>query len=86
VTPMRTFSGVVLLVLGITAGAAGGYWFARPHANTSIPIFAASNTASAVERKILYYRDPSGAPYWSATPKQEENGRVSREPGPLPGI
>jgi Cu(I)/Ag(I) efflux system membrane fusion protein len=75
VTPMRTVSGVVLFALAITAGAAGGYWFARPHANTSIPPFAASNTASAVERKILYYRDPSGAPNFSAAPKQDENGR-----------
>ena len=74
-TPMRTVSGVVLFALAITAGAAGGYWFARPHANTSIPPFAASNTASAVERKILYYRDPSGAPNFSAAPKQDENGR-----------
>jgi Cu(I)/Ag(I) efflux system membrane fusion protein len=72
---MHPVSGVVLLVLGITTGAAGGYWFALPPANTSIPTFAASNTASAVERKILYYRDPSGAPNFSATPKQDENGR-----------
>src|SRR5262249_1366772 len=27
------------------------------------------------ERKILYYRDPSGAPYWSAEPKKDAGGR-----------
>jgi Cu(I)/Ag(I) efflux system membrane fusion protein len=32
-------------------------------------------TAPAVERKVLYYRDPSGAPYWSATPKRDGTGR-----------
>jgi Cu(I)/Ag(I) efflux system membrane fusion protein len=27
------------------------------------------------DRKVLYYRDPSGAPYWSAEPKKDANGR-----------
>jgi len=31
-------------------------------------------TAAAAARKMLYYRDPSGAPYWSAEPKQDANG------------
>ena len=34
----------------------------------------AATTASA-DRKIVYYRDPSGAPYWSAEPKKDTNGR-----------
>ena len=29
----------------------------------------------AAEQKILYYRDPGGAPYWSATPKKDDQGR-----------
>jgi len=69
---MRNFSGVNLLAVGIIVGAGGGYWYARHPTSTSI---AASNIASAVERKVLYYRDPSGAPYWSATPKQDATGR-----------
>src|SRR5262249_8563713 len=44
-------------------------------ASASMPSFAASNTASAVERKVLYYRDPTGAPYWSAEPKKDVSGR-----------
>ena len=32
-------------------------------------------TTPAAERKVLYYRDPSGAPYWSATPKKDAGGR-----------
>ena len=70
---MRDFSGVMLLAVGMVAGVGGGYWYARPSAGTSS--FAAPSTASAVERKILYYRDPSGAPNFSATPKQDEHGR-----------
>ena len=66
---------VVFLVLGVIAGTAGGYWYARLPASTSTPSIAAAFVASAVERKILYYRDPSGAPYWSAGPKKDANGR-----------
>ena len=53
--------------------------------------FAPESAASAAERKILYYRDPSGAPYWSAEPKKDAQGRdylpvfedeeISFEPG-----
>src|SRR6266851_1568218 len=31
--------------------------------------------AAAADRTILYYRDPSGAPYWSAAPKKDAQGR-----------
>src|SRR5712692_1219602 len=31
--------------------------------------------AVAADRTILYYRDPSGAPFWSATPKKDAQGR-----------
>src|SRR6478735_1966187 len=72
---MRRPLAAVFLVLGVTAGAAGGYWYARLPADTSIATITASSVAAAVERKILYYRDPSGAPYWSAEPKKDANGR-----------
>src|SRR6266498_421733 len=36
---------------------------------------APESTAAAAERKILYYRDPSGAPSWSAEPKKDAQGR-----------
>src|SRR5262245_63953181 len=29
----------------------------------------------AENRNVLYYRDPSGAPYWSAAPKKDAGGR-----------
>ena len=67
---MIRLAGASLLVLGLVAGAAGGFWYAR----SSILIAAPAEQASApvpADRKILYYRDPSGAPYWSATPKKD---------------
>jgi membrane fusion protein, copper/silver efflux system len=91
---MRSLASVVLLALGVAAGAAGGYWYAR--LSTGIPGFglAPESAASAAERKILYYRDPSGAPYWSAEPKKDAQGRdylpvfedeeISFDPGKKP--
>ena len=87
---MRHLGGVILLVLGVTAGAAGGYWYARHPAGVPASV-APETTAAASERTILYYRDPSGAPYWSAEPKKDADGRdylpvyedeeISFEPG-----
>jgi membrane fusion protein, copper/silver efflux system len=72
---MRRLSGVILLAAGLTAGAAGGYWYARLPMPASAPTTETQGAASAADRKILYYRDPSGAPYWSAEPKKDANGR-----------
>ncbi len=66
-------SAAIVLGLGVAAGAAGGYWYARPPA--VMVAAAAQSTAPVTERKILYYRDPSGAPYWSAAPKKDASGR-----------
>jgi Cu(I)/Ag(I) efflux system membrane fusion protein len=65
---MRHLASAIVLALGVSAGAAGGYWYARLPAG-------APASAAAAERKILYYRDPSGAPYWSAEPKKDAQGR-----------
>src|SRR5262245_18734396 len=70
---MRRLSGLIVLVVGLTAGAAGGYWYAR-HPPSVMTTSAAPNVGAA-ERKILYYRDPSGAPFWSAEPKKDASGR-----------
>jgi membrane fusion protein, copper/silver efflux system len=71
---MRLASAIVL-ALGVTAGAAGGYWYAGLPAGVPASTVAPESTAAASERKILYYRDPSGAPYWSAEPKKDAGGR-----------
>src|ERR1051326_1081921 len=97
---MRRLSGVILLALGLVAGAgggawwapprarppavlppapalvaggAGGYWYARPKSEP--PLAPAAVAASAADRKAIYYRDPSGAPYWSAAAKKDAAGR-----------
>jgi Cu(I)/Ag(I) efflux system membrane fusion protein len=72
---MGRIRGAVVLALGIAAGAGGGYWYAR--SPSAVPVSAPANpvVAQAAERSIAYYRDPSGAPNWSATPKQDEQGR-----------
>jgi Cu(I)/Ag(I) efflux system membrane fusion protein len=72
---MPRLGGVILLALGVTAGAAGGYWYARLPAGVPASTVAPETTAAASERKILYYRNPSGAPYWSAEPKKDAGGR-----------
>ncbi|ABQ39748.1 efflux RND transporter periplasmic adaptor subunit [Bradyrhizobium sp. BTAi1] len=61
-----------------------GYWYASggrwpAHADLTI-------SAAAADRKPLYYRDPGGAPSWSAVPKKDAQGRdyvpVYDEDGP----
>jgi Cu(I)/Ag(I) efflux system membrane fusion protein len=72
---MPRLGGTILLAIGVSAGAAGGYWYARLPAGVPASAVAPESTAAAAERKILYYRDPSGAPYWSAEPKKDAQGR-----------
>src|SRR6266511_1942132 len=72
---MSRLAGAILLTLGVSAGAAGGYWYARLPAAVPASAGAPESMAAAAERKILYYRDPSGAPYWSAEPKKDADGR-----------
>src|SRR5213593_2857357 len=71
---MPRFAGAILLVLGVTAGTAGGYWYARLPAGVPASV-TPETTAPPPASKILYYRDPSGAPYWSAEPKKDADGR-----------
>jgi membrane fusion protein, copper/silver efflux system len=82
--------------LAAASGAVGGYWLARhPELVPAMPeLPSASSQAAepAMARPVLYYRDPSGRPYWSATPKKDERGRdylpvhegeeTGLEPGP----
>jgi membrane fusion protein, copper/silver efflux system len=87
---MARIAGLILLAVGVTAGAAGGYWYARLPKAVPVSAAAPEGTAAA-ERKILYYRDPSGAPNFSAEPKKDAQGRdyvpvfadeeISFEPG-----
>jgi Cu(I)/Ag(I) efflux system membrane fusion protein len=88
---MGRLRGMIFLAIGLSAGAAGGYWYARPLGGLPAADAAPESAVAAAERKILYYRDPSGAPNWSAEPKKDAAGRdylpvfededISFEPG-----
>jgi membrane fusion protein, copper/silver efflux system len=88
---MSRLTGAILLALGVTAGAVAGYWYARFPAGVPASPVAPESMTAAAERKILYYRDPSGAPNFSAEPKKNAEGRdylpvyedeeISFEPG-----
>jgi membrane fusion protein, copper/silver efflux system len=69
---LRTFA---VLGLGLTAGAAGHYLYAHPPLEVIGLLSAWNGIAPAAERKVLFYRDPTGAPYWSATPKRAAGDR-----------
>lgn len=71
---LKTITGTVILMLGVGAGVAGGYWSTRPPI-ARLASSEAPQQETAAERKIIYYRDPSGAPHWSATPTKDESGR-----------
>ena len=64
----------ILTSLALSAGIGlGCYWSLERghstfHANLADP-------AAATDRLPLYYRDPSGAPLWSASPKKDPQGR-----------
>jgi membrane fusion protein, copper/silver efflux system len=64
----------LLTVLALTGGLAlGAYWYAN---GERWSVHAEATTAApAVDRTPLYYRDPSGAPVWSAGPKKDDRGR-----------
>jgi membrane fusion protein, copper/silver efflux system len=63
----------VLVALGFGAGLWAGYQFV--HAPGTGITLAQPDTATEAEREIIYYRDPSGAPLWSAEPKRDAHGR-----------
>ena len=79
---MRRLAGVILLALSVTAGAAGGYWYARLPAVGLAPALAPDTTAAPAERRILYYRDPAarriGRPNRRRTPTAATTFRSMR--------
>lgn len=72
---MTRWSGVIVFILASAAGAAGGYWYARPPTVTLAAATQLQPATTSADRKILYYRDPDGAPEWSAVPKKTPDGR-----------
>ncbi len=63
---------ILLSSLALVGAALASYGYVQ---RTATPLSVARQ-ATAAERTILYYRDPSGAPNWSATPKTDAQGRA----------
>ena len=66
---------ILVLALGLSLGAAGQYWYAHRQ-NSSVATPIELSTAAASDRPVLYYRDPAGAPSWSASPKHNSAGQA----------
>jgi Cu(I)/Ag(I) efflux system membrane fusion protein len=63
----------LLTALALTGGLAfGAYWYS---VGERWSVHAEANTPAAADRTPLYYRDPNGAPLWSAGPKKNPEGR-----------
>jgi membrane fusion protein, copper/silver efflux system len=72
---MTKTRAVLILSLVIAAGAVASYGYSHRSGGAPASLSVAP-PAAAAERTILYYRDPAGAPFWSATPKNDAQGRA----------
>ncbi|MGH6865221.1 MAG: efflux RND transporter periplasmic adaptor subunit [Methyloceanibacter sp.] len=72
---MGRFWTLGLLAIGAAVGIAGVHVYASYSSEVLRLASSWNRSAPAAEGTILYYRDPSGAPYWSAAPKKDERGR-----------
>ncbi|MBI4365867.1 MAG: efflux RND transporter periplasmic adaptor subunit, partial [Deltaproteobacteria bacterium] len=72
---MTKFRATFILALVLAAGAIASYAYIHRAPGTATSLGVARQ-ASAAEGTILYYRDPTGAPFWSATPKNDAQGRA----------
>jgi len=71
---MTKTRAVLILSLVIAAGAVASYGYSH-RSGGALATLSVAPLAAAAERTILYYRDPAGAPFWSATPKNDAQGR-----------
>lgn len=65
----------LLMALALTGGLAFGgfgYWYWTGERRS---VHTEPTTAAAAGPTPLYYRDPDGAPLWSADPKKNDGGR-----------
>jgi len=67
---MNTLRLLTTVTLGAAIGL-GVYWSVEKSARSRHGYL----TAAAADRMPLYYRDPAGAPFWSAGPKKDSQGR-----------
>ncbi|RTM14201.1 MAG: efflux RND transporter periplasmic adaptor subunit [Bradyrhizobiaceae bacterium] len=62
--------GKFALLIGLSVAS---YWSAQQPLLSEL--LDAVRTAGAAERTVLYYRDPSGLPFWSVVPKKDNQDR-----------
>lgn len=72
---MTKIRAASILTFVFAAGVVASYGYIHRSGGTAASLTIAPQ-ASAAERTILYYRDPTGAPFWSATPKNDAQGRA----------
>jgi membrane fusion protein, copper/silver efflux system len=76
---MSSTRAAIFFAFGVVALTGAGYWYAGQ--SGFVPPLGTANAASPhshgapSERPVLYYRDPSGAANWSATPRKDAAGR-----------
>jgi Cu(I)/Ag(I) efflux system membrane fusion protein len=70
----RLNSFIIILSIGILAGTAGSFWYSRPFEPKAAAAGVGHSAPAKTERKILYYRNPMGAPDTSSVPKKDSMG------------
>jgi Cu(I)/Ag(I) efflux system membrane fusion protein len=71
---MRRLKNLLILAVGIFAGATGFYWLEHRSEPIGNPAVAEQSPSENEGRKILYYRNPMGHPDTSPVPKKDSMG------------
>ena len=71
---MKRLNTLMILAIGVAAGAAGSYWYAHRPEPVATPAAAEQSQPAKGERTILYYRNPMGHPDTSPVPKKDSMG------------
>jgi Cu(I)/Ag(I) efflux system membrane fusion protein len=71
---MRRPNSLIILIVGMAAGAAGSYWYAHRSETVVMPAVAEQGPTASADRKILYYRNPMGLRDTSPVPKKDSMG------------
>ena len=70
----RLFSFIIILAVGVAAGTAASFWYSPTLQPTAAASVERSAAPAKSDRKILYYRNPMGAPDTSPVPKKDSMG------------
>ena len=71
---MKRLNSLMILAIGIAAGAAGSYWYAHRPEPIATPAAAEQLQPAEGGRTIRYYRNPMGLPDTSPVPKKDSMG------------